>query len=677
MIDRSTIDRILSTANIVEVVGDFVQLKKKGTNYTACCPFHNEKTPSFMVSPARGIFKCFGCGKAGSAVNFVMEHEKMDFIDAIRWLGKKYGIQIEEKELSAEEKARQDNRESMMVLTKWAQEYFSRQLEVGDGLTIGKSYFQRRGFTDETIKKAGLGYCPDGGNVMTNAALKAGFRSEFLISTGLSLKNEASGELYDRFRGRIMFPILSISGRVIGFGGRTLRTDKKVAKYQNSPESDIYHKSSSLYGIYMAKQSIISKDLCILVEGYADVLQMHQRGITNVVASSGTSLTKEQIQLIKRFTSNIIVIYDGDSAGIKASLRSIDLILEAGMNVKSVLLPDGKDPDDFARENNITYIEGFLEENEEDFISFKIRMLLGENPDDPQQRQETIKSITQSIAVIPDAINRSVYIRTCAKKLDISETTIENEVSRIRAGLIDGPEGREVWQNNKRKQDYLRRQEISSDKGNGLTVSSVATIQKAQRGELEKELIGYLIKHGDTFIDIANPSDPDDIYTFSVFDFILHEISVSEITFAIPECKEILEIALRHWNEETPFTAQELITSPNPAVSRLISEILFSDDQWSEEEVSEEGEIVNESNTAAIESRAREIEIKSNLSIAIPKAMILYKAAFITDKITEMTSKVKALESEGNSEEVMRIMNSIRELSSARAILMNRCNRVL
>jgi len=666
MIDRSTIDRILSTANIVEVVGDFVQLKKKGTNYTACCPFHSEKTPSFMVSPARGIFKCFGCGKAGSAVNFVMEHEKMGFIDAVKWLAKKYGITIEEKELTPEEKARQNEHESMMILTEWAQGYFARQLTTGEGLAVGMTYFKQRGFTDETISAAGLGYCPDGGSVMTDAALKAGYRSEFLVSTGLSLKNEVTGELYDRFRGRIMFPIRSVSGRTIGFGGRTLRTDKKVAKYQNSPESEIYHKSSSLYGISMAKQAIIAKDCCILVEGYADVLQMHQRGIKNVAASSGTSLTKEQVQLIKRFTQNVIVIYDGDDAGIHAALRSIDLILEAGMNVKCVLLPDGKDPDDFARENNISYIEGFIEQNQEDFIQFKIRMLLGDKKDDPQKRRDVIKSITDSIAVIPDAISRSVFVRACAERLDLREATIENEVSGKRAALVDGQQGREVWQNQQKKKQFQSRLENTTSSVTVGQMGSIATIQKEQRSELEKEIISYLLKYGKNCIDVANPSNPDDIYTFDVQDFILHEVSIGKIKFSIPACAEILDNAMQHWENETEMSVQELVCSPDPEVSRITSEILFSDDSEYDPELEEEED-----------SRVREFEIKSSLSEAVPKSMILYKAAYITDQISELTLKVKELEAEGKEEESMEMMNHIRELSSARALLMEKYQRIL
>lgn len=345
MIDKETVDRIFASANIVEVISDFVQLKKKGVNYQACCPFHNEKTPSFVVSPSKGLFKCFGCGKGGNAVTFVMEHENMTYPEALKYVAKKYGIEVAERELTPEEERRNDDRESMMVVSSYAAEYFAKTLhETPEGQNIGIAYFRERGFSDATILAFGLGYCPGGGDTFTRQALKEGYKEEFLAATGLTIKRE-DGTYYDRFSTRVIFPIHGISGRVIAFGGRTMRTDKKVAKYLNSPESEIYHKSDVLYGLYQAKRAITQEDCCILVEGYTDVISMHQSGIENVVASSGTSLTEGQIRLISRFTKNVTVIYDGDSAGIKASLRGIDMILREGLNVRVVLLPDGDDPD--------------------------------------------------------------------------------------------------------------------------------------------------------------------------------------------------------------------------------------------------------------------------------------------------------------------------------------------
>ena len=345
MIDKETVDRIYAAANIVEVVSDFVTLKRKGANYQACCPFHSERTPSFIVSPAKGLFKCFGCGKAGNAVTFVMEHEKMTYVEALKYVAKKYGIEVRERELSPEEVKRNDDRESMMVLNGWASDYFQHVLhDTDEGLSVGMGYFRERGFTDATIRKFGLGFCPAKGDAMTTAALSAGYKEQYLVDTGLTIKRETGG-YYDRFTGRVIFPIHSISGRVIAFGGRVLRTSERTAKYLNSPESVVYSKSHSLYGIYHAKNAIVRENYCILVEGYTDVLRMHQTGIENVVASSGTSLTTDQIRLISRFTKNITVIYDGDAAGIKASLRGIDMILREGLNVRVVLLPEPEDPD--------------------------------------------------------------------------------------------------------------------------------------------------------------------------------------------------------------------------------------------------------------------------------------------------------------------------------------------
>ena len=351
MIDRSTVDRIYAAANIVDIIGDYVTLKKKGVNYQACCPFHNEKTPSFVVSPSKGVYKCFGCGKGGNAVTFVMEHESISYPEALKIVAKRYGIEVEEREQTEEDVRRNNNRESMFALNGWAAEYFSKYLlNNAEGKSVGLSYFsQKRGFTDATIHKFGLGFCSAKGDALTQAALAAGYKEEFLLSTGLTLKRESDGRLYDRFRDRVMFPVHNISGRVVAFGGRTLRTDKSVAKYQNSPESEIYSKTRELYGLYFAKKAIQQQGFAIMVEGYTDVISMHQAGVENVVASSGTSLTIEQIRLLSRFTRNITVIYDGDSAGVKATMRGIDMILKEGMNVRIVSLPVEHDPDPFAR----------------------------------------------------------------------------------------------------------------------------------------------------------------------------------------------------------------------------------------------------------------------------------------------------------------------------------------
>ena len=394
------------------------------------CPFHNEKTPSFTVSPAKGIFKCFGCGKGGNSVNFIMEHEQLSYPEALRWLAKKYHIEIEEKEETAEEKQLKDERESMMIVSDFAKNYFNRYLlKENEGRTIGLSYLKERGIRDDILKKFELGFCPDGKDLFTQAAQREGYKIDFLEKTGLTVRRD--DWVADRFAGRVMFPIHNIAGRVIAFGGRILKDDKKTAKYLNSPESEIYHKSRVLYGIFQAKREIIRLDKCFLVEGYTDVLSFHQAGIENVVASSGTALTPDQIRLIKRFTPNVTIIYDGDEAGIKASLRGIDLVLEEGVNVKVLLLPEGEDPDSFARSMSASQLAEYIKANETDFIKFKTRLLLDSTENDPVSRARLISDIVRSIAVIPDAITRSVYIKECSRLLDVQEGVLYTEIRKI------------------------------------------------------------------------------------------------------------------------------------------------------------------------------------------------------------------------------------------------------
>jgi DNA primase len=433
MIDRATVEKILDAVRIEEVIGDFVSLRKRGANYLGLCPFHQDKNPSMSVSSTKGIFKCFACGKAGNAVTFLMEHEHLSYWEALRYLAKKYHIEIVEKEETAEEIANRMRYESMLVVSEYAQKFYADVLWNSEvGKAIGLSYFHERKFTDETIRKFGLGYAASRPLTLSAAALKAGYKKEYLVASGLCLEREGTGELYDRFFDRVMFPIHSISGRVIAFGGRTLKTDKSVAKYVNSPQSEIYDKSRSLYGIFQAKNSIAKCDKCILVEGYADVISMHQAGVTNVVASSGTSLTVEQIRLIKRFTDKVTIIYDGDAAGIKAALRGIDLVLEEGLSVKVVLLPPEDDPDSFAKSHSLIEIQEYIEENEKDFISFKSELLLKETERDPVRRSQVIRDIVQSVAVVPDPILRNVYVEMVAEKFEMKPDSILASIAEFR-----------------------------------------------------------------------------------------------------------------------------------------------------------------------------------------------------------------------------------------------------
>ena len=431
MIDQLTIEKILDATNIVDVVSEFVTLRRRGVNYVGLCPFHNEKTPSFYVSPSKGICKCFSCGKGGNAIHFLMEHEQMSFQDAAEWLANKYGIPFRKRELTDSEKALQNERESLFITNQFALDFFKDTLlNTEKGRAIGLAYFRKRGFRDDILEKFHLGYCPDEPDALARAALAKGFTRESLIKTGLCYERENDGQLRDRFHGRVIFPVHSISGKVVAFGGRIMSAEAKVAKYVNSPESVIYSKSRELYGLWQAKQAIVRKDRCFLVEGYADVISMFQSGVENVVASSGTSLTPGQIRLIHRFTNNITVLYDGDKAGIKASLRGIDMLLAEGMNVKVLLLPDGEDPDSFAQGRGATAFQQYIDTHQVDFIKFKVNLLMEDAQDDPYSRSELIKSITQSISVIQDPIVRSVYITECSQIMKIDERLLINDVNR-------------------------------------------------------------------------------------------------------------------------------------------------------------------------------------------------------------------------------------------------------
>lgn len=488
MISKDTISRIFETARVEEVIGEFVTLKKRGVNLLGRCPFHNEKTPSFTVSPAKGIYKCFGCGKAGNAVNFIMEHEHYTYPEALKYLAKKYNIEIEEDERTPESVETENEKESLYIISSFAQKYFSDLLlKNEEGKAVGLSYFRERGFSDEVINKFQLGYCLSDWSGFTDEALKNGYKIEFLEKTGLTIVND-SGKQYDRFRGRVMFPIHNLSGRVIGFGGRILKADPKSPKYVNSPESDIYHKSNILYGAYQAKKTIINLDNCYLVEGYTDVISMHQSGIENVVASSGTSLTIEQIRLIGRYSKNVTVLYDSDPAGIKASLRGIDLILEEGLNVKVVLFPEGDDPDSYSKKVSATELKEYIEKKAVDFILFKTNLLLAETQGDPVKKANLIKDIIGTIAKIPDPIIRTTYLKECANLLDTDEKVLITELNKLRRKTKD-------------KQDYNPTVLLEDEKPEVEQPRLVVNTSEPQ----ERDIIRILISYGTKELDILNP----------------------------------------------------------------------------------------------------------------------------------------------------------------------------
>ncbi|MDR6942553.1 DNA primase [Mucilaginibacter pocheonensis] len=522
MIQKSTIDRIMESIDIVEVIGEFVQLKKRGANYVGLSPFANERTPSFTVSPAKGIFKDFSTGKGGSAVTFLMELEKFSYPEALKWLAKKYGIEVEETIDHPENREEDQRRESLMIVTAFAAKFFHESLlDTDEGKSIGLSYFKERGFSTETIKKFELGYSPDQWEAFTGTAVKEGYQEQFLVESGLSVKRD-NGTLYDRYRGRVMFPIHSFTGRVIAFGGRTLKKDKNVPKYVNSPESEIYHKSNVLYGLYFAKKAIREEDNCYLVEGYADVLSVHQAGIENVVASSGTSLTTEQIRLIGRFTKNITILYDGDAAGIKASLRGLDMILEEGLNVKVVSFPDGHDPDSYVRNVGTSAFKKHIEESKKDFILYKANLLLKDAGNDPIKKAEIIREIVESIAKIPDSIKASVFIKECSYILQIDERSLLSELNKMRQA--------------KAKKDGQQQQNTRlappPDEPNFFDEPEVK--EPKDESTQEKEIIRLLLLYGNKMIDW------DGIANTYIGPFMIAELS--DVTFEHPACKLFMDI---------------------------------------------------------------------------------------------------------------------------------------
>ncbi len=540
MIPKETIDQILDSTRIEEVIGDFVTLKRRGSSYVACCPFHNEKTPSFHVTPSRGIYKCFGCGKAGSAVGFLMDHEQMTYPEALRYLARKYNIEVKEEEESAEQIAARQRSESLMAVSEFARSYFLKQLEGGEGRAVGYQYYRTRGIEDATIEKWSLGWAPSGKTTFVEAARAAGYKDEFMVAAGLAIQQE-DGTLIDKFRERVMFPIHSLSGRVIAFSGRTLKADNP-AKYVNSPETEIYVKSRNLMGVYFAKSEIAKKDRCILVEGNVDVVMMHQIGITNVVASCGTSLTEEQIRIIKKFTENITIMYDGDKAGLHAALRAIGMILKEGMNPRVVFLPDGDDPDSFSRKHTLEEVQEFIASHEKDGIAFKTDLLLAEAGDDPLKKANLINEIADTVAEIPDAIKRQVYVDTVARRFGIEADIIQDRVRRTREQQRKEMPGRAGHDAGSRA-GHDATVTTGTDRWSSGQESSPETSLPAQTGNLqreerimepsERELLGFILRYGCSELKFETDSEfynPDGSQT--VAEFIDAALSADNITFS-------------------------------------------------------------------------------------------------------------------------------------------------
>lgn len=534
MIDRLTIEKIKDAANIVDVVGEFVTLRKAGANYKGLCPFHNEKTPSFIVSPSRGTCHCFGCGKGGNSISFIMEHEQMTYPEALRWLANKYHIEIHERELSDDEKREQSERESMFIVNEWAAKYFEEILH-GDGemASIGMQYFRSRGFRDDIIRKFQLGFDLNDRHALAQTALKKGYKADYLLKTGICYQNDR-GELIDRYAGRVIFPWIGISGKVVGFGGRKLDAATKGVqqKYVNSPDSDIYHKDHELYGIYQAKKTIAKEDRVYMVEGYTDVISMHQCGIENVVANSGTALSVHQIHTLHRFTSNITLLYDGDAAGIHAALRGTDMLLAEGMNLKVLLLPEGEDPDSFARKHTAIDFRKYIEENQTDFIQFKTDLLL-KNQRDPLKRSEAINSIVQSIAVVQNQILRDTYLHDCAQRIGINEGTLINQMNRY---IREKKEGRS-------SDTGVRREEIVSTSKINLQNSSVSS---GGVSTIEKMLIQMIIRYGEMVVFRNIEDEEGNVYNLTVAQFIHYNMATDGLQFSSELYNRILSEAVEH-----------------------------------------------------------------------------------------------------------------------------------
>jgi len=654
LISKTTIDNVFDTARVEEVIGDFVQLKKSGSNFKGLSPFTDERTPSFMVSPVKQIWKDFSSGKGGNVVAFLMEHEHFTYPEAIRYLAKKYGIEIEETEQTDEQKELANERESLYLVSEYAKDYFVSSLhKTEEGKAIGLTYFKERGFTDETIKKFELGYSPNQWSAFTDTAIKKGYKLEFLEKTGLTIVKEE--KQFDRFKGRVMFPIKSMSGRVLGFGGRILSSDKKAAKYLNSPESDIYHKSKVLYGIYLAKQAIAKEDNCYLVEGYTDVIQFHQTGIENVVSSSGTALTPEQIRLINRLTRNITVLFDGDAAGLRASLRGVDLILEQGMNVKICTFPEGEDPDSFARENSLEMLRSYLEEHSKDFISFKASLLASEAKNDPIKKADTIRDMVVSISKIPDVIKQEVYIKECSRIMDISEEVLFNTLAQLLQ---------------KEKREASKRTSQPPLETMGIVPADRQAVQKIDiQFELERKIIELLLLYGteeEEFDDLILETNDEGEIAFTpekmrtkVFEKIFLDLQDDEIEFMNEDLRELYYEIINKLNQEQDLKIDALVNQLQPEKAETVTHILMEEEKYSLHNWERKEIYVKEK--------------KHAISQVVSETILNLRRHLVTSKIAELSkSPVKNGEYEDKT-----VLENISDYTILRDVLSEKLRRVL
>lgn len=646
LIPNHTIASILEASRIEEVVSEFVNLKRRGSNLIGLCPFHQEKTPSFTVSPAKGIFKCFGCGKAGDSAKFIMEHEHYSYPEALKYLARKYQIEIEEREQTAEEIVAMNTRERMFNLNLFAQQQFTNTLfESDEGRAIGLSYFKERDFREATIRKFQLGYCSDKRDAFSQYATASGYSEDILLLTGLSVKHNE--QLYDRFQGRVIFPIHNLTGKVVGFGGRILGTDKSKAKYLNSPESEVYAKSKTLYGIYFAKNAISKLDNCLLVEGYTDVISMHQAGIENVVASSGTSLTTDQIRIIRRYTNNITILYDGDKAGINASLRGIDMILEEGMNVRVLLFPEGDDPDSYVRRHRTTEVEGFIQQESKDFISFKTRLLLDEASNDPIKKAGLIKEIVHTISLIPDAIYRSVYVKECSRMLDVEELTLLNELNKLLRSRF-------------RKQISPELPETAAETRPQETETPKPAEEK-QGYYQERELLKLLLNYGaqDLLLDTTDENGFPAVYRETVARYIIDDLAHDKLVFDHPTHRKIMQLYSEGLDNGVVLHEQHFIAHPEPDISLLAIDLLTE-----RYELSKNWE-------------RHKIFVKSiteDLKQSIDSNLLDYKSKIIESRLPEL---MQQLESETDGEAQDKLLKEYKNLNDMKVKINNLLGKVI
>ncbi len=665
MIDPLTVSRIMDAARIEEVVSDYVTLRRRGVNLIGLCPFHDEKTGSFTVSPAKGIFKCFGCGKGGNAVHFIMEYEQVSYYEALKLLAKKYNIEVQERELTDEEKNAQNDRESMFMLNDFARKFFTEQLyKTEEGQNIGMAYFRERGFRDDMIRKFQLGYCPERRDAFNKAALGAGYKTTYIEKTGLAYAND-HGQMTDRFHGRVIFPVHTLSGKVVAFGGRILKKDNKIAKYVNSPESEIYHKSNELYGIFFAKQAIVKQDCCYLVEGYTDVISMHQAGIENVVASSGTSLTTGQIRLLHRFTENITILYDGDNAGIKASLRGIDMLLEEGLNIKVLLLPDGEDPDSFARKNNAADFIAYIQQHQVDFIRFKTNLLLQDAGNDPIKRSQLIQDIVRSISVIPSNIVRQVYIKDCSNLLDIDEKTLIHAINNLKIEKKEKDfkkqKSEEARQSMAANETDKSKEKLAEDIPEALQATTLTTANKFEAEA--RNIIQALVRYGEKELY----TQPETGAPVSVGEYIIHELETDGIVFDNPLYMQIIDEFKAHCHDEG-FVAENFYKfHVNNKISQLAIDLIAEKYTLSRIHYKQ----------AISENVKRAVKIPTDadrLYDLVPRLIYELKILLIKDKQNQLTLLLK--QAGQDTETIARLMAQYDQLTRIRLQLSKELGRL-